>query len=113
MRNFWIWFFGALSDTIGPGDFQFREFARSRTDQNSWRRFLKSPPEPLSVGDRVALTARCAASFNRSSRRKVDWTTRQGTVQAIGRGGITVHWDACRSVDRWPRQALRVLQDGA
>lgn len=61
----------------------------------------------FSPGDRVRLTARCAEVFNRGRRHRVDWTIRVGTVEMIGRCGVKVRWDGCRSGDQWPLRALQ------
>ena len=66
--------------------------------------------DPFQRGDRVRLTARCAATFNRSYRRKCDWTKREGAVAWVSPDrSVHVRWDGVRTYDHWPAKALELV----
>ena len=62
-------------------------------------------------GDRVRLTARAAAAFNRNTRpRKFDWTARRGVVERIttNEANAIVLWDGRKSTEVVPIRSVEL-----
>ena len=58
-------------------------------------------------GDRVKLTARVAAAFNKA--RKFDWTDRRGVVErTANKATAIVPWDGRKSQDYLPIRSIEV-----
>jgi hypothetical protein len=57
-------------------------------------------------GDRVKLTARVAAAFNKA--RKFDWTDRRGVVERVtaNKAAAMVLWDGRKSADDVPIRSI-------
>lgn len=62
----------------------------------------------MKVGDRVRLTSRCASTFTKIPKHRIDWANRRGTVVRVSTQ-IWVQWDDRITVDHWPEKALMII----